>query len=174
MGFLGRAGTSFLSVVLMVRPKLSQAVENPSISSCISCSLLTFSAQSSANRRSLITVSFTLVTACRRWGLNRFSSHLHLMGMPGEVSLKASVSIAENIRLNSMGARTQPCFTPFVTGNGSEAFPSSSTRAIIPSGQPNLDMTFHSPSLLTVSPECFLEVYECHVQVPMLFHALLL
>ena len=38
-------------LVLMVRPKLSQAVENPSISSCISCSLLAFSAQSSAKRR---------------------------------------------------------------------------------------------------------------------------
>ena len=58
--------------VLMGRPKLSQAVENPSISSCITCSLLAFSAQSSAKRRSLITVSLTLVTACRRRGLNSF------------------------------------------------------------------------------------------------------
>ena len=120
-------------LVLMVRSKLSQAVENPSISSCIFCSLLAFSAQSSAKRRSLITVSLTLVTACRRRGLNSFVLHLYLMGMPGEVSLKASVSMAENIRLNSVGARTQPCFIPLVTGNEFEALPSSSTRAIIPS-----------------------------------------
>ena len=101
-GFPG-AGCYITSVflVLMMRPKLSQAVENPSISSCIS--LLAFSAQSSAKRRSLITVSLTLVTACRRRGLNSFPSHLYLMGMPGEVSLKASVSIAKNIRLNSVG-----------------------------------------------------------------------
>ena len=133
-GFSG-AGWYNTSVflVLMVRPKLLQAVENPSISSCISCSLLAFSTQSSAKRRSLITVSLTLVTACRRWGLNSFPSHLYLMGMPGEVSLKASVSIAKNIRLNSMGVRTHPYFTPLVTGNRSKAFPSSSTRAIIPS-----------------------------------------
>ena len=149
-------------LVLIVKPKLSQAVENPSISSCISCSLLAFSAQSSAKTRSLITVSLTLLTAWRRRGLNSFPSHLYLIGMPGEVSLKASIRIAENNRLNSVGARTQPCFTPFFTGNGSEAFPSSSTRAMIPSwncltiftslsGQPNLDMIFHNPSLLTVS-----------------------
>jgi len=149
-------------LVLMVRPNLSQAVENPSISSCISCSLSAFSAQSSARRRSLITVSLTLVIACRCRGLDSFPLHLYLMGMPGEVSLKASVSIAEKIGLKSVVARTQPCFTPLVTGNGSEAFPSSSTRAIIPSsncltiftnlsGQPNLDVIFHSPSVLRVS-----------------------
>ena len=119
-------------LLLMVRPKLSQAVENPSISSYIFCSLSAFKAQSSA-KRSLITVSSTLVTACRCGGLNSFPSHLYLMGMPGVVSLKASVCIAENICLNSMGARTQPCFTPLVTGNEFEALPSSSTRAIIPS-----------------------------------------
>ena len=101
-------------LVLMVRPKLSQTVENPSISSCIFCSLLAFSAQSSAKQRSLITVSLTLVTASRRRGLNSFLSYLYLMDMPREVSLKASVSFAENIRLNSVGARTQPCFTPLV------------------------------------------------------------
>ena len=93
-----------VSLVLMVKPKLSQAVENPSISSCISCSLLAFSAQSSAKTRSLITVSLTLLTAYRRRGLNSFPSHLYLMGMPGEVSLRASISIAENNRLNSVGA----------------------------------------------------------------------
>ena len=66
-GFPG-AGWYITSVflVLMVSPQLSQAVENLSISSCISGSLLAFSAQSSAKRRSLITVSLTLVTACRR------------------------------------------------------------------------------------------------------------
>ena len=107
--------------VLMVRPKLSQAVENPSISRCISCSLLAFSAQSSA-KRSVITVSLTLMTACRRWGLNSFPSHLYLMRMPREVSLKASVSIAENIRLNSVGARTQPCLLHWSPETGLRRF----------------------------------------------------
>ena len=40
------------------------------------------------------------------------------MLMPISVSAKASVNIAENIRLNSVEARTQPCFTSFDTRNG--------------------------------------------------------
>ena len=169
MGFLGRAGTNITSIflVLMVKPNLSQAVENPSISSCISCSLLAFNAQSSAKTRYLITVSLTLLTACRRRGLNSFPSHLYLMGMPVEESSKASISIAENNKLNSVGARTQPCFTPLITGNGSEAFPSS--RIV------KLSDDLHEPlrttklrhdlpqSLSAHGIECFCDVYECYV-----------
>ena len=35
------------------------------------------------------------------------------MPMPTSVSLKASISMAENIMLKRVGARTHPCFTPF-------------------------------------------------------------
>ena len=51
--------------------------------------------------------------------------------------------MTENIMLNSVGAITQPCLTPFVTSKGSEHF---CTRACMPEiaanlgGQPNLAM----------------------------------
>ena len=44
---------------------------------------------------------------------------------------KASVRIAVNIVLNSNGAGTHSCFTPFVTGNASDAAPFSSTCATL-------------------------------------------
>ena len=133
------AGCIITSVflALMVRPTLSQAVENPSISSCISCSLLVLGVHclSSAKRKSLSTVqvSFTFVTTCRRLRLNSFPSDLCLILMPASQSLDASVSIAENIKLNSVGTRTQPCVTPLETGKDSDGSPSSRTRAYVPS-----------------------------------------
>ena len=51
--------------VVMVRPKLSQAVQNLSMLSCMLCSLVTFRAQSSANWKSLMTVCLTFITAFR-------------------------------------------------------------------------------------------------------------
>ena len=54
------------------------------------------------------TVSFTLVAASSLLGLNSFPYVLNVMLMPGLLSPKASVSLAESIRLNSVGARTQP------------------------------------------------------------------
>ena len=79
-----------------------------------------------------------------------------------DASLKASVSMAENMRLNRVGARTQPCFTPFETGNGSEVSPLSWTLASMPLcscrtmamnflGHPYFAMIPQRPSLLTVS-----------------------
>ena len=68
-------------------------------------------AQSSAKRRSLIEVSLIFVIACRRRRLKSLPLHLYVIGMPDELSLNASVSIAENTRLNSAEARTHPCFT---------------------------------------------------------------
>ena len=67
-----------------------------------------------------------------------------------------------NIRLNRVGAKTHPCFTPLDTGKGSDTQPFSTTRAIMPSwkdlmmltnfgGQPSLDRMDHRPSRLTVS-----------------------
>ena len=41
--------------------------------------------------------------------------------------------MAANTMLKRVGARTQPCFTPFVTGNESEVSPLSRTVALMPS-----------------------------------------
>ena len=60
-------------------------------------------------------------------------SKRHLMPIPVSESAKASVSMAENMRLNSVGARTQPCLTPLDTENGSDVSPLSWTLASIPS-----------------------------------------
>jgi len=149
-------------VVLIVSPKLSQAEAKRSISRCIISSVLAFRAQSSAKRKSLITVSFTLVMDCRRLGLNTRPSVQYLRGIPSSESLKASVSIAANTMLKSVGASTQPCFTPLVIEKVSDMSPSSRTEAIIPScncrttvmnvfEHPNFFIIFHRPSLLTVS-----------------------
>ena len=156
-----------------------QADENLYISSCISCSSLALRAQSSAKSRSLITVYLTCL------GLNSLPSYLFLTEMLKSVSLKASVSTPENINLNRVGSRTQPYLTPFITCNGFEEFPSSSTRAIIlswncliifrkSSGQPNFIKIFHRPSMLTVSLKGFHKIHEGHVQILTLLHALFL
>ena len=86
-------------LVLMVKPKLSQTVENPSISSCISCSLLSVISKDEISDYSIFDFADCLKTP----GLNSFPSHLYLMGMLGEVSPKASINITENNRLNSVG-----------------------------------------------------------------------
>ena len=89
----------------MVRPKLEQAAENRSTDCCMSASVLELRAQSSAKRKSrMISI----------W-LNSFPSVRYRRPTPISLSLKASVSIAENMRLKRVGARTQPSFTPFVT-----------------------------------------------------------
>ena len=122
------------------------------------------------------------MTTCRRLRLNSFRSDLCLILMPASQSLDASVSIAENIKLNSVGARTQPCVTPLETGKDSDGSPSSRTRACMPSlnwrtmvmnlwGQPNLLMIFHNPSLLTVSKALVrsTKVVRGHSAVPYTF-----
>ena len=69
--------------------------------------------------------------------------------------------MAANTMLKRVGATTQPCFTPFVTGNESEVSPLSRTVALIPTcnwrtravnflGQPNFSIICHRPSLQTV------------------------
>ena len=117
---------------------------------------------SSAKRNSSSTSVYTLDLACNLLRLKSFPSKRYLIGIPLSPSWKASVCMAENIMLNSVEASTQPCLTPFVTGNGSENSPSFRTLASIPSwnyrtiamnlaGQPDFAITFQSPSRLTVS-----------------------
>ena len=88
------------------------------------------------------------------------------------VSCQASVSKAENIMLNSVGAKTQLLFTPFVTGKGVEDSLSSRTCA-----SDRLDefvwaseITHDLPeTVATDGFECFGEVDKCCVKVDILF-----
>ena len=86
--------------------------------------------------------------------------------------------------LNSVEASTQPCLTPFVTGNGSENSPSFWTLASIPSwncrtiamnlaGQPKLCHNFPK-SVTTDCVKCFGKVDNGHVEVHILFLAFVL
>ena len=130
---------------------------------CISSALPAFKAQSSAKRKSLSLSTWTFVLA---------SSLLKLTSLPiSSVSdVHAWVGFSKGICKHSWehhgnqcwGKKTQPCFTPFVTGKGGEGSLSSRTCASIPpwscrttwinlSGQPNLLMIFQRPSPLTVS-----------------------
>ena len=149
-------------LVLMVKPKMSQALEKWFTHCCISASVLLLREQSSANRSSLSVATFTCVFALSRLRLNTPQSVLHFSWMPSSLSCEASWSMAANTKLNRVGARTQPCFTPFVTGNESEVSPLSRTMALIPScnwrtstvcflGQPDFSIISHSPFLQTVS-----------------------
>ena len=56
----------------------------------------------------------TLVFVRSRVRLKSDPSYLYLMPMPASESLKVSDSIAKNMRLNRVGASTQPCFTLLV------------------------------------------------------------
>ena len=119
--------------VLMVRSKLCRLKKHcPSPLASLArgwhlwCSL-------SANKKSLRTISLTFVTAYCPLGLNNFPSVLYLMPMSSSQSLKVLESMAESIMLKSVGVRTQPYFTPFITGKASEGSPLSRTQAIIPS-----------------------------------------
>ena len=49
---------------------------------------------------------------CNLLRLNILPSKRYLIGKPVSLSLKASMSMAENIMLNSTGAIIQPCLTP--------------------------------------------------------------
>ena len=113
-------------VVLIVRPKLLQASTNLSTLCCMLASDAALKAQSSANKKSLMVLTFTLVFAL---SLLR----LKLIPMLTTETLKASDSIAENMRLKSVGARTHPCFTLFVTGNASDVSSLSCTCTSMPS-----------------------------------------
>ena len=95
----------------------------------------------------------TLDLACSLLRFSNLPSKRYLIGKPASTSWKASVSIAENIMLNNVGAITQPYLTPLVTGNGSEYCPSFWTRACMRSwncrtiamylgGQPNFAIIF--------------------------------
>ena len=102
-----------------------------------------------------MTVSFTFGTTFRRLRLNSPPLVLYLTGSPTWQSWKAYVSMVENTVLKSVGARTQPCFTPFITGKPCEWSQSSGTLTIMQSWncrtiivislrQPNFSIIFPS------------------------------
>lgn len=68
-------------------------------------------------------VRLNLGLRLQRLRLKTEPSKRHLTPIPVFVPSKASVSVAENIKLKSVGARTQPCFTLLETENGSEDSP---------------------------------------------------
>ena len=116
--------------VLMVKPKLSHALENWSMLVYMSDSGGALRAQSSVNIKSRTNVVLTLVMAFNLM-LKSFPSVRYLTLTP--YLLNAPSSMTGNIMLKSVGARTQPCFTPLLTGKSEDASLSSSTRAIMPS-----------------------------------------
>ena len=78
-------------------------------------------------------VNETFVFACSLLMLKIDPSVLWVRLIPRLESLKASLSMAENMMLKSVGAKTHSYFTPFVTGNASDVSPLSCTLAIMPS-----------------------------------------
>ena len=113
--------------------EVDTALSKQCISCYVICSLLALRAQSSAKKKSLMTVFFTFGTAFRRLRLNSPPLVLYLTGIPTLQSWKAQVTMVENTVLKSVGARTQPCFTPFITGKASEWSQSSGTLTIMQS-----------------------------------------
>ena len=140
----------------------AQAMENRFMECCMSSGLPALRVQSSVNRKWRSLSKWTLVLAWRRRKLNSLQSLLYLMSMPWSESWKASVSMAVNVMLNSVGASRQPCFTLFVTGKGVDDSPLSRTWAWMLSwnwrtnvmnlsGHPNLLMMLQRPLRLMVS-----------------------
>ena len=134
-------------------------------------------AMSSAKKDSSRASVCTLDLVCNLLRLKSFPSKRYLLDISLSPSWKASVSMAENIMLNSVVASTQPCLTPFVTGNGSENSPSFWTLASIPSWNWHtiaMNLAEHPNSLTTYCGKSFCKVDKGHVEVHILFLAFLL
>ena len=150
---------TLIFMVLMVRPKLSLAVESLSTSSCISCSVLTLRAQSSA-KRIRITVSLTLTP-----GVEQFP-------IKPAPDLDAGITVSECIGKAARKQHAEQChskYAAFIDAIGYEKrirrFSSVKLRkravmsswnwrmmAINYRGSRNLHMTFQAPSLLCRRP----------------------
>ena len=119
-------------------------------------------AASSAKSISRISTSVTLVLAGRRAMLKSLPSALVWMYSPSLQSLKAYWRSMEKNMQKSVGARTEPCFTPLLTGKASEVAPLNHTVLCMLSwndvttanrceGQPIFWRSLKSPLLLTKS-----------------------
>ena len=127
----------------MVITKLSQPWHKQSVSCCIVSSVLALRAQSSANRKSLMTVFFTLQQPSGAWGWTcRRQSCIWPVFRPGSYGRHQSAWP----RIPCW--REQPCFTPFVTGEACESSPSSTVYTIMPSCNWRITSTLSSTSRL--------------------------
>ena len=132
-------------------------------------------AMSSAKRNSSSISVCTLDLGCNLLRLKSFPSKRYLIGIPLSPSWKASVSMAENIMLKSVEASTQPCLTPFVTGNGSENSPSFWPLASISSWNcRTIAMNLAGQLNFAIIFQCFGKVDKGHVEVHILFLAFFL
>ena len=120
-GFPG-TGWCIISVffVLTVRPKLSHAIAHLSTLFRMLALVVAFSTQSWASRNSLMIFVFALVFAWTFLRLKTEPSVRYQVSITLSKPLHAANSITENMILKSMGARTHPCFTTFVTGKATE------------------------------------------------------
>ena len=99
-------------LALIVRLKFLQASTNLPMLCCMLASEAALRVQSSANKKSLMVLTLTLVFALSLLRLKSEPSERYLIPMPTTEFLKASDSIAENMTLKNLGARTHPCFIP--------------------------------------------------------------
>ena len=126
---------TFVFVTLTVRPISLYASEKASRVFCRSASVWAAIAQSSAYCKSTMDVDFTFVLALRRRMLNSSPSVRYMIHTPLAWSTAAGASdikAARNIA-NSVGAITQPCFTPVLMLNDPDCSPSYSTHTFMPS-----------------------------------------
>ena len=111
---------------------------------------------------SLMRVTRTFVFALSLARLNNCQSDLVCKYTPSVEVPKAHLSSREKKMPKRVGARTQPCFTPFLMSSGSDILPSYWMVALISSwkdlimlcslgGKPIFRRMLKSPSLLTRS-----------------------
>lgn len=116
-------GTSGLHIQLLLKPSFTAIVPAPvqyNHGVMVEFTLCCIWAALNANRKSHTEASFTLVLAYNLRRLKSLPPVLNLILMVVSSSpQKASDRMAENIMLNSVGASTQPCWTPLVTRKGS-------------------------------------------------------
>ena len=114
--------------------------------------------------------------------LKSFPSKRCLIGIPLSSSWKSSVSMAENIMLNSVKASTQPCFIchrEWIRKFAIILDPCKHTNVELPHHCYEFGTTAklcHNfpKSLTAVCVKCFGKVDKCHVEVHILFLAFLL
>ena len=115
---------NFCFLMLIVSPNSLQAWESLSISCRRSSIVWVTSATSFAKSICRMTTCLTFVLALNRARLNSLPSALVCRKTPSVDVLKAYYSIVEKNMLNSVGARTHPCFTPLWISNCSDVAPS--------------------------------------------------
>ena len=147
---------------------------------CIFSSVGAPFAMSSAKRNSSSTSVCILDLACNLLRLKSFPSERYLIGIPLSPSWKASVSMAENIMLNSVEASTQPlCHREWIRKLTVILDPCKHTIMELPHHCYKFGRTAKlchnfSKSLTTDCVKCFGKVDKGHVEVHILFLAFLL